>query len=116
MKNIFAFSLLCFSISSSFIKAQDSHAVLKRELDGSYYTSKSQQLYFTVDGEYNTMNLDYKVYNTQRAVVPGITVTGASLNNGDNRYLMTLPVLPSGYYVLEVTNQKKEKRVLRFFI
>ena len=86
---------------------------LKRELDSGYLTVNGTNLYFTIDGEYNTMNLDYKIYNYQRSVMTGLSVSPATLIHGDNRYLINVSTLSQGYYVLEVVNQKNEKRVLR---
>ncbi|MDO9000244.1 MAG: SprB repeat-containing protein [Bacteroidota bacterium] len=91
------------------------YAVLKRELDGSYYNARNNNLYFTIDGEYNSMNLDYKVYDYKRTIMSGLSISSSTLNNGDNRYLINVTSLPIGeFFVLEVINQKNEKRVLRF--
>lgn len=90
------------------------YAVLKYELDGGYYQTIGGYVYFTVDGEYNTTALNYAVYNFQRNAMSGTTVSNSSLNYGDNRYALNVNSLASGYYVLEVVNQKNEKKVLRF--
>lgn len=90
------------------------YAVLKPELDGGYYQTIGGNVYFTVDGEYNTTALNYAVYNFQRNAMSGTTVSNSSLNYGDNRYALNVNSLASGYYVLEVVNQKNEKKVLRF--
>ncbi|MGZ3932874.1 MAG: hypothetical protein ACXVP0_16475, partial [Bacteroidia bacterium] len=92
------------------------YAVLKRNLDGDYYTTKNNTLLFTVDGIYNSMtSLNYKVYDYKRALQSvSITSPVTALNTGDNRYALDISSLGAGYYVLEVENQKKEKLMLRF--
>lgn len=90
------------------------YAVLKPELDGSYYQTIGGYVYFTVDGEYNTTALNYTVYNFQRNPMTGLSINSSNLNYGDNRYALNVNSLASGYYVLEVLNQKNEKKVIRF--
>jgi hypothetical protein len=93
------------------------YAKLLKQLDGSYYTTASNKLFFTLDGEYSNMNLsygvNYEVYDYKRVLQP-VSITNTALNNGDNRYQLNIGSLSSGYYVLEVFNQKKEKLLLRF--
>ncbi len=90
------------------------YAVLKKELDASYYTCANGRLYFTVDGDYSNTSLNYKVYDYTRNIVPGLSINTSVLENGDNRFNLNIASLANGYYVLEVINQKQEKLVLRF--
>lgn len=85
-----------------------------RELDGSYYNSVNNKVYFTTDGDYSPVNLNYVVYDFARTGITGLPITSATLNNGDNRYELNVSSLASGYYVLELLNQKNEKLLLRF--
>ena len=92
-------------------------AVLKKQLDGGYYSTINNKLYFTLDGEYSntplTYGSNYSVYDYKR-ILQSVTIDNNKLNNGDNRYQLNVSSLPTGYYVLEVSNQKKEKLMLRF--
>ena len=97
-----------------YVQTNKEYAKLLKQLDGSYYTPVNNKLYFTIDGEYSLMALNYTVYNYQRSPQPGLTLNTNNLANGDNRYEMTITSLALGYYVLEVENQKKEKLYLRF--
>ena len=97
-----------------YIQTNNEYAVLLKQLDGSYYTPVNNKLYFTIDGEYSAMTLNYTVYNYQRSPQPGLPINVSTLANGDNRYELTITTLPVGYYVLEVENQKREKLFLRF--
>ena len=86
-----------------------------KQLDGSFYNIFSNKFYFTLDGEYSNMtSLNWKVYDYKRASQTGIALTHNALNNGDNRYSLNVASLSSGYYVLEVWNQKNEHWYLRF--
>ncbi|MGQ0829214.1 MAG: hypothetical protein ACT4ON_12570 [Bacteroidota bacterium] len=104
------------------------YAVLKRELDAGFYIVTNGQLKFQYDEEYNTFNnkLKFNIYNRQHLVVASnVTMPLASqppVVHGDNRYNINIancnstPVLflGKGYYILEVINEKNEKRYLRF--
>lgn len=102
----------------------DQYAVLYRTLDGGFHNLVNNKLFFKVDGEYNnnnTYNLNYNIYDKNNAVVasPAMTpslLVPASLVSGDNRYSMNIAstTLASGFYILEVINEKKEKVFLRF--
>lgn len=90
---------------------------LSKSLDGGYQKiASNNHLYFTYNGEYNTGTLKYNIYNDSRTA---ISTTSVSLNRsvGDNRFdvnLGTLGITSSGYYILEVINEKKEKYYLKF--
>ncbi|MBS1635850.1 MAG: hypothetical protein JST26_07985 [Bacteroidetes bacterium] len=105
------------------------YALLKRKLDGGCYYAYNNKLYFKYDEEYDDTDhkLTFNVYNSSNTVV----VSNASMPSafspsviyGDNRYYIDLSnpailvsgqSMPTGYYVLEVMNEKKEKWYLRF--
>jgi hypothetical protein len=91
------------------------YAKLMKALDGSSYSvAPNNKFYFTTDGEYSNVNLNYTVYNFSRTPMTGLTISSSTLDNGDNRYELNVSTLAAGYYVLEVVNQKKEKVMLRF--
>lgn len=93
------------------------YETLKKQLDGGYYTTANNKLFFTLDGEYSNMTLtsgvNYGVYDYNRNP-QSVTISSSTLSNGDNRYQLNITSLLPGYYVLEVYNQKKEKLQLRF--
>ena len=60
------------------------------------------------------MSLSYKVYKYDNSLITGLTVSSGNLVYGDNRYVIDMSALASDVYVLEVTNQKNEKRYLKF--
>lgn len=89
-----------------------------RKLDGGFCTAVAGRVYFSVEGEYNLTQLSYKVYDKTNSVVMSNATTGV-LNTtsqvlGDNRHYLNVSSLANGVYVLEVTNEKNEKRFLRF--
>jgi hypothetical protein len=96
----------------------EQYAVLKKILDGGYHqvSSSSNTLYFKYDGEYNSGNLDYKIYDDLNNLKCNNCVT-LTKNYGDNRYALSLSaasVSTPGYYYLEVTNEKNEVFKLKF--
>lgn len=100
------------------------YATLRRKLDGGYYETKNNAIYFRFDDEYNDQNhhLTYSIYNTANTdVAPTLVATSnnaAISSYGDNRFKIDLwtstSILASGYYILEVRNEKNEVFYLRF--
>jgi hypothetical protein len=97
------------------------HAVFLKQLDGSYYQLRgNNELLFKLDGEYSASSLKFSILDKFNSVVAtdataGI-VSSLSVAPGDNRYRLDFSSgsYPSGYYVLKVTNEKKENMYLRF--
>ncbi|MCD6065969.1 MAG: 5-Nucleotidase domain protein [Bacteroidetes bacterium] len=97
------------------------HAVFLKQLDGSYYQLRgNSELLFKLDGEYSASNLKFSILDKFNVVVandatPGI-ISSPGVDPGDNRYMLNFSSgsYPSGYYVLKVTNEKKENMYLRF--
>jgi hypothetical protein len=101
------------------------YVILKHEMDGNYHQTSSNSLWFRFDQEY--YNSSSQLTFTIRSVSSNsmVSLLGTANNNqlpvfGDNRYRLDLytssGALSSGYYVLEVTNEKSEKQYLRFKI
>lgn len=100
------------------------YATVKRKLDGGFYEVKGNALYFRFDDEYNDLshNLEYRIYNSANTdVVPTLipTTNNSALSTyGDNRFKIDLytssSTLVTGYYILEVRNEKNEPFYLRF--
>lgn len=86
--------------------------------DGGFYTDVAGNLYFLLEGEYNTSNLSYKIYDKTANVV--LSQNNTNLINssirylGDNRYTLNVSSLANGFYLLEAANEKNEKVYLRF--
>ncbi len=98
------------------------YVVLKHELDGGFYQAYNS-LWFRLDQEY--YNASSQLTYTIRSVATNNTVTLINTTNnimlpvyGDNRYRFDLytssGALPSGFYIMEVTNEKNEKQFIRF--
>lgn len=99
---------------SPLFKLPNQYVVLKREHDAGVYNPLSSYLQFEFDEEYNLTDnaLTYAVYDRTRSVVlSSSTLPGKT---GDNRKSIFIGSLPSGYYTLEVQNQKNEIFKLRF--
>ncbi len=106
------------------------YAELKRKPDGGHYLADAQSglFYFAYKGEYNTDTLRFNIYNQQHQLIrshlthPGATYNKLTLSEdktrGENRYQLDLSCnglkLNSGFYLLEVINEKEEKFYLRF--
>jgi hypothetical protein len=93
-------------------------ALLHKKLNGEYYKLFNNQLFFKYDGQYDVSGLMYYVYDKSNAVVASASannlVNVSSANPGDNRLTLNAATLSTGYYVLEVINEKTEKLYLRF--
>jgi len=89
-------------------------ASLKKKLDGGFYNTINSILYFKFDEEYNDANalLNYKIYNDSHQLMSGLYARPVIY--GDNRFLVNFSTQCSGYYILEVTNEKNESWYLRF--
>ncbi|MGH1337914.1 MAG: hypothetical protein ACRBFS_17465, partial [Aureispira sp.] len=98
------------------------YAALKDQLDASFHPLLgSDELYFSYKEEYRAGSLDFVVYNQNRTVVNNALVENIDLLSvntkryGTNRYKLTLPTIATGqFYFLEVTNEKGEKKYLKF--
>lgn len=98
------------------------YAELKRSLDAGYYPARAHKVRFRYDEDYQPLNgeLKFKIYNKQQVEVLSANNISISLNikAGDNKLELDLSphvaVFTAGFYVLEVTNDKNEKRFLRF--
>ena len=99
----------------------DIYAPMLKVLDGGYHTSYDGILRFRYDEEYNDQDqgLQYNIYNVAHNVVADETDAAVTVVYGDNRREIDIRpsgvCLPKGYYVLEITNEKNEKFLLRFF-
>lgn len=107
-----------------------SHAELKRKLDGGYSYAITGKLKFTLDEEYEPDGsyLSFKIYDKNHLVLESSDMDGTLLNGSvtplplrfdDNRWTLDISGIPGiikeEYYILETSNNKGDKRYLRFF-
>ncbi|MGZ3919342.1 MAG: hypothetical protein ACXVC7_03575 [Bacteroidia bacterium] len=104
---------------------ENKYAIIKKALDGSTYTAVGNKIFFRVDEGYGGKNLQYKILNDkQQAISAQETgeksgkVKMEAINMGYNKYTIDLNMykIPTGTYVLEVTNDKKEIYKLKFIV
>ena len=93
----------------------DQFVELRRHFDGSFHKVK-KRLKFVYDEDYSTTNMECHIYNSSHQIVYSSSFEQISL--GDNRCEINLSeaaLVNKKYYTLEIENNKKEKRVLRFY-
>jgi len=98
---------------------------LQRKLDGGFYTIENNRLFFRFDEEYTSNKLNYSVYNSKMEKVKTTLINenqkdgnSDTKNSGHNRFGIEISELDAteGLYLLEVSNEKNEKFMLRFLI
>lgn len=101
------------------------YSVLRKTLDAGYYKVENNKIFFRFDEEYATGNISSVIYNSQRQAVKPVVKTDEIKNgaynikqNGYNRYEINLDKLNmmSGFYTLEVNNEKGELFLLKFYV
>ncbi|MFN6943662.1 MAG: hypothetical protein ACK4ND_01850 [Cytophagaceae bacterium] len=99
------------------------YAELKDKLDQSYYLARNGRLFFKyIETYFPDGNLSYKIYDYQRnQLVPAIPPKALKRHVGTNFMdldCMALNLTPNdginSFYILEVENDKGEKKYLRF--
>jgi hypothetical protein len=92
------------------------YPLVKKKLDAGYYHTVRCHLKFKYDEEYNDADgsLAYKIYDNANQLVYSNINFAVPISYGINLCDVDLGLLSTGYYVLEVTNQKEEKWYLRF--
>ena len=99
--------------------SQKSFVKVKKKLDGAFVQLASDnKLRYIYDEEYNDLDgeLTYTVYNDRHEAVMTETDQTQAIAYGQNRLVLALDVCwtDGNYYVLEVTNEKKEKWYVKF--
>lgn len=102
------------------------YALLKRTLDGGFYTVEGNRLYFRFDEEYAGQQVNGMIFNEKREkVLPKAknedskaSSTVNIKNAGYNRFELNLDELSisSGFHTLEVKNEKGELFLLKFYV
>lgn len=99
-------------------------AALKRDLDGSFYEAVDDRLYFRFDEKYNQGQVSCRIFDDGRKEIrPPLKNVELEdqlnvMDGGFNQFELDLSTyaLASGFYYLEVENQKEERFRLRFYI
>ena len=106
------------------------YVALKNQLDGSYYNAYDGKVYFKFSEEYksqgqlkfNLTDVKSKIIdiniNQDKEKTKNATPTTELKTSGDNRYELNLDAkkLNSGFYTLEVKNEKNESFYLKIFL
>ena len=95
------------------------YAEVERKLSGIKYKAQVGHVYFFYENEYNSSSTDlnYNIYDWDDQNTPVIsgTTSALTLGYGGNQYKLDVGSLTTGeFYLLEVINDKGEKRYLRF--
>lgn len=93
----------------------ESYAHLNEKLDGGFYETNNDKLYFRFDEDYTRSQLDFKVFEKTRDEVSGILLA----DHGYGLYELDLTnaqflTTSNPFYVLEVDDGKGRKYKLRF--
>ncbi len=97
-----------------------SYARLRKKLDGGHFLVQDGTLRFQYDEQYvdQDNDLTYYIYNDYNELITAVSAVAVDPDYGDNRIDIDLSCdgvgLNSGFYTLEVVNEKNEKLYLRF--
>jgi hypothetical protein len=113
-----------FTMKAATVITDDKYAVLKKTLDASYYTAVNGKLFFRFNEEYNSGQISCAIYNSAREKILPVAINEDKSNtalaykkSGYNCYeinLNDLDNISSGFYTLEVKNEKGEMFLLKF--
>lgn len=101
------------------------YATLRQAYDGGFYTTENNKLFFRFDEAYSSNTLSCKIFDSEmNPVKPKVSNEASSgremslKNSGYNRFEVDLDQfdVSSGFYTLEVKNEKNEKFVMKFLI
>lgn len=117
-----------FTVRTEKIVPDQKYAVLKRKPDAGYYFAANDKIFFRFDEPYAGTKLACRILDEkQHEILPVMeneeksengSESGNLKSTGYNRYEMDLSVyrLKTGYYYLEVVNEKKDKYILKFYV
>ncbi len=101
------------------------YAKLRNKLDGGFYTTVNNKVFFRFDEPYASNVLAFTIFDSKmqqvktKASNQANPVAASGLKNkGYNCFEVDLNGydISSGYYTMEVKNEKNEKQMLRFFV
>jgi hypothetical protein len=107
---------------------ENRYATVKKTLDGGFYTAESNKLFFKFDEQYAAFKpVACYIYDAGRQLVKAKVnaesntneATGINLKgNGYNRFEIDLDDLDvsTGYYTLQIKNEKGELFILKFYV
>jgi antitoxin component of MazEF toxin-antitoxin module len=106
--------------------SENKYAVLKKTLDAGFYTAENGKLFFRFNEEYISGKVSCTIYNSAREKILPVAInedksitTIAFKKSGYNCYEINLNDLNnvnSGFYTLEVKNEKGEVFLLKFYV
>jgi len=117
-----------FTLRTEKIVPDQKYVVLKKKPDAGYYLAANGKIFFRFDETYAGTNLRCRILNEQQQEIKPEPENeqkkeeGADAmnikSNGYNRYEIDLAPLKlkSGYYFLEVVNEKNDKYILKFYV
>lgn len=107
----------------AYIIPLSAYAVPTVKLDGSFFVSIDNALYFTYEEKYREGTLKYKIYNYKRETSTIAPLPLLFKSMGKNYFSIDLSsILPvpiqiderDAYYILEIISEKGDKTLLRF--
>jgi hypothetical protein len=122
-----------FSIKEEVKPTDFMFATLKKELDGSFYRITNDRIYFKFQEKYQPKSIHCKIFDEKnKEILPQLNKVENSEGDvesvaagemdikkpGHNQFELDLQPyqLKSGYYILEVLNEKKERFKLKFHV
>jgi hypothetical protein len=108
---------MSFPMSLGLIKKTLSgYAKIHKKLDAGYHATLNCELHFQYWEQYQDLDelLTFNVYDYSRTIVRSSTSTNIQMAYGTNYLTYGVGNIATGYYTLEVINQKNEKWYLRF--
>jgi hypothetical protein len=117
-----------FTIKSNVSAAENKYAVLKKKPDGGFYTAANNKLFFRFEEDYRGDKLNCVIYDEKHQAINPTPENESkksenqsgveAKNNGLNHFEIDLDVLhlKTGFYYLEVRNEKNELFVLKFYV
>lgn len=103
------------------------YVAMKQRIDASYYTAYNEKVYFKFIEEYNSQGNITALIKSDNGKEYPISITKDEKSTetitkiksiGDNRFILDLNKehLKSGYYVLQIKNEKKDVYYLKFYL
>lgn len=115
-----------FTIKPATVIKEQKYAVLRKTSDASFYTAESGKLFFRFDEEYASGNISCTIFNSAREKILPVAINEDGTNtvvtfkkSGYNCYEINLNDLnnvTTGFYTLEVKNEKGEVYLLKFYV
>jgi hypothetical protein len=115
-----------FTIIPTSVISDNKYAVLKKTLDASYYIAENGKLFFRFNEEYISGNISCTIYNSVKEKILPVAKNEDKTNSqisfkksGFNCYEINLNEMnniSSGFYTLEVQNEKGDVYLLKFFV